>query len=136
MMKKLLMASILAVLAISELALAGGTHYEGTVSVWTSGTRTYMSGMMSIRYSEFASGSPYIYAYGSPASSGSGISFAGRNSSGTNFSCWVSPDHPHYQDAIEIKNNLQNGSYLYVYKKTKSNDCEGFSLGNYSYNLE
>jgi len=125
----LLMASVLG----AGTAWSAGYHLSGNVDVFTSGDRQYMQATMNVRYNTTAAGSPYALVNGYANSS---ITIAGRDSDGTYFSCYVSPASNLYSAALDVKNNLQDGSRLYVYKQTTSSDCENFSLGQYSYFIE
>ena len=123
-MKKTMLTTI-ATLAIcsSSTVFAAGLSYSGQVDVFTSGTRQYMQANMSVRHNTSVAGSPYV-------------SFAGRDSAGEYFSCYVLTTSPLYDAAVAIKNNFTNGGRLYIYKQTSSNECENLSLGNYSYYLD
>jgi len=135
MIRKYFYAITFALLAVSGPALAGGASYAGSVSVYTSGNWTYMIGTMNVRYNEKASGSPFVAAAGDI---GSNISFFGKSSNNTNFSCYVAPDDPQYDEAVDIKNNLKNGSRLIAYMDTDVifSKCVYVGLGNYSYYLD
>lgn len=117
-------------LSMAGPTMAAGYHLPGNVDVFTSGTRQYMQATMNVRHNGSAAGSPYVLVNGYADSS---ITIAGRDSSGEYFACYVTPGTPLYAAALDVKNNLSNGSRIYVYKQTNSTACENFSLGQYSY---
>jgi hypothetical protein len=61
------------------------------------------------------------------------VGFFGRDSSNNFFACYVNTTNPLYAAAVDIKNNLQDGSRLYVTKTASSSECTNVFLGNYSY---
>jgi len=132
-MRMTLNTCIAALLLTTLQATAAGLSYDGNVYVYVSGTRQYMQANMSVRHNTAASGSPYVLANGY---AGGSITFAGRDSEGDYFSCYVPTSSSLYADAVDAKNNLNNGSRLYIYKRESNGECEGFSLGNYSYYLD
>lgn len=115
---------------IPGMAFAAGYHLTGYVDVFSYSTYAVMQGNMSVRFNTTAPGSPYIYATGY---AGSTVSFHGRDSDNEYFSCYVFTSSPLYQAAVDIKNNLQDGSRLYVTRNLDSNECSNVFLGNYSY---
>lgn len=121
------------VLAVSVLvpgiALAG-YHASGNVSVNTYATYVAMQGNMSVRFNPAAANNVYVYATGY---AGQTVGFHGRDGDGEYFSCHVPNSSPLYQAAVDIKNNLQDGSRLYVTKDLTSSLCTNVFLGNYSY---
>ncbi|MEJ2419337.1 MAG: hypothetical protein P8Y45_20915 [Exilibacterium sp.] len=121
--------SIIAVLLASVLpvtAFAQGYHVDGNVYA----SDTSLSGAMSVRYNTSVSGSPYIYANGY---ANSAVSFYGRDSDGDNFVCSVPTTSALYDQAVDIKNSLTNGGYLYVSKPSSSSTCSSVYLLNASY---
>lgn len=132
-MKIVLSACIAALLLTAFEASAAGYSVRGNVYVTQSGTRQYMHANMSVRHNTTASGSPYALINGYASSS---VTFAGRDGDGEYFSCYVPPSSPIYAEAVDAKNNFNNGSRLYIYKQQNSSECENFSLGNYSYYLD
>lgn len=130
MNKKYGLEIIFLLMIVPSLTFADVYHVQGNVQVWTSGTRQYMQAEMSVRFNTAVSGAPYVLVNGS---ANSAVSFAGRNSNYVYFSCSVGTSSPLYAAAVDAKNNLTNGGRLYIYKQVGSNECESFSLGNYSY---
>lgn len=115
---------------LSSAAMAAGYYVPGSVSIFESGTRQYMQATMNVRYNTSLAGSPYVLVNGYANSS---ITIAGRDSENKYFSCYVLPTSPLYAAALDVKNNADDGSRIYVYKQTSSGECENFSLGHYSY---
>ena len=115
---------------LSGAALAAGYHLTGSVSIFESGSRQYMQATMNVRFNTTTAGSPYVLVNGYANSS---ITIAGRDSENEYFSCYVLPTSPLYAAALDVKNNADDGSRIYVYKQTSSGECENFSLGHYSY---
>lgn len=132
-MRITLNACIAALLLTTFEASAAGLSYDGIVQVYESGTRQYMQANMNVRHNTSIAGSPYVLINGY---AGSSVTFAGRDSENEYFSCYVSTSSPLYTEAVDAKNNFNNGARLYIYKQQSSSDCEGFSLGNYSYYLD
>jgi hypothetical protein len=125
-MSKFIRSLIVTAMFVPGLAQAAGYHLSGNVSI---SPNSYMQGNMSVRWNASAPNSPYIYATGY---AGSYVGFFGYD--GTNsFSCFVSTTNPLYAQAVDIKNNLQDGSRLYVTKTSSSSECTNVFLGNYSY---
>lgn len=124
-MKRTIAAILAAGFSLS--AAAAGYHVSGNVYI---SPDSYMQGNMSVRYNTSAAGSPYVYATGY---AGSHVGFFGRDGDNDYFACYVFPSSPLYQAAVDIKNNLQDGSRLYVTKSADSNECTNVFLGNYSY---
>lgn len=106
--------------AFSGLANAAGMHLSGYVNVINGATSSYMYGQYNVRYNATIAGAPYISADSFAAGS---VYFSGANSAGTYFACYVSTSSPFYQAAVEIKNSLGNGSYLFVARVAASNEC-------------
>lgn len=131
-MNRTLCLSAVALLAaaLSNSVLAGGYYLTGNVDVFESGTRQYMQATMNVRHNGSAAGSPYVLVNGYANGS---VTIAGRDSENQYFSCYVSPGSALYQAAIDVKNNADDGSRIYVYKQIASGECENFSLGHYSY---
>lgn len=117
-MKKCSFFSALLILILSNTAFAAGYHYSGDVQINPAGT--YMGGFMNVRYNTTAANSPYLWAAGAI---GGDVTFFGRDINNRYFACVVQTTSSLYQGAVDIKNNLQNGSYLSVYKATDSNEC-------------
>lgn len=132
-MRITLNACIAALLLTTFEASAAGLSYDGNVQVYESGTRQYMQANMSVRHNTTIAGNPYVLINGY---AGSSVTFAGRDSANEYFSCYVTSSSPLYAEAIDAKNNFNNGARLYIYKQQDSSNCEGFSLGNYSYYLD
>lgn len=129
-MNKSVKSALAAFALIPGVALAAGYHVKGNVDVHTYSTYVMMQANMSVRYNTTAAGSPYVYSAGY---AGSTVSFHGRDGEYEYFSCYVYTSSPLYQAAVDIKNNLQDGSRLYVTRDINSNECSNVSLGNYSY---
>ncbi len=127
-MNRSLMTLMISLIFVSPTLFAGAT-----VSVWKSGSRTYMQAVMTANYNGEDSGSAYVGANGYL---GQVAMFFARDSQGDYFSCYVQPSSDLYEQAVDIKNNFTNGGRLYGYREDGSNDCVLLSLGNYSYNLE
>ncbi len=127
--------AVLGIIALSALGLSGmasaqGLYCTGTVSA----TATSLSGSMNNRYNTAATTySTYIVGYGYANST---VYFAGRDDAGDNFNCYVPTTSALHAAATDIKNNLKNGSYLYVYKSTTSNECTGVYLQNHSCRMD
>lgn len=116
-MKKILsLLSLVSVLSIPALSEAAGLHVPGYV--YASATTLY--GSYNVRYNAAFPGSAYIYAN---SSAGSSVSFAGTDGSGNSFYCYVPNTSPIYAAAVDIKNGLGNGSYVYVTRGTTSSVC-------------
>jgi hypothetical protein len=126
-MSKLIRSLAVAALLTPGLGFAAGYHLPGQVSI---AVDSYMQANMSVRWNAAAAGSPYVYATGY---AGSSVGFHGRDGSSQYFSCYVSTSNPLYAQAVDIKNNLQDGSRLYVTKNSSSSECTNVFLGNYSY---
>lgn len=125
-MKRMKLALFSALLAAAGVVSAGW-HVNGSVTA----TSTYLSGSMNVRYN--SGSSAYIYAYGFANSS---VTFAGRGDDGTFFSCYVPTTSALYAQAVDIKNNLTNGGYLYASKREGSSECTSAYLLNGSYWLD
>lgn len=124
-MRKSIIA-ILASVALPVTAFAQGYHVAGNVYV----SDTSLSGAMSVRYNTTVSGSPYLYANGY---ANSAVSFYGKDSDGETFVCSVPTTSSFYQEAVDIKNSLTNGGYLYVTKAASGSTCTNVYLLNGSY---
>lgn len=129
-MNRLIKSTLAAAVLAPGLAFAAGYHASGNVSIIPD---SVMQANMSVRYNTSAAGSPYVYATGY---AGSYVGFFGRDGDNEYFSCYVSTTNPIYQAAVDIKNNLQDGSRLYVTKNAGSSECTNVFLGNYSYYQE
>ncbi len=125
-MKRIIFA-LLVSFSLPGLANAS-TYCSGFVSV----TATNMQGTMNIRYDGVVD-SAYIAARGS---AGGSVFFYGRDSAGTAFSCYVPTSSALYSAAVDIKDSLKNGSYLYVSKGTSSSECTLVHLQNNSCRLD
>lgn len=112
---------------VPGMAFAAGLHGNGYVFVTPNSS---MQANMSVRYNSTVAGSPYVLATGY---AGQTVGFHGLDSDNEYFSCFVYTTSPIYQAAVDIKNNLQDGSRLYVTKTAASNECTNVFLGNYSY---
>lgn len=129
-MKNYLVAAVLVCACVPALAFSQGLSIPGNVYV----TATSLSGAMSNRYNTAATtSSTYIYANGYVNSS---VSFVGVDGAGTTFSCFVPTTSALYAGAVDIKNSLTNGGYLYAGKGTASNECTFVYLLNGSYWLD
>lgn len=125
-MSKFIRSITAAVLLVPGIGFAAGYYASGNVYV---SPNSYMQGNMNVRWNASAPGTPYVYATGY---AGAYVGFFGYD--GTNsFACYVNPSNPLYPHAVEIKNNLQDGSRLYVTKTADSSECTNVFLGNYSY---
>jgi hypothetical protein len=129
-MSRLIKSILAAGILTPGLALAAGYHVNGYVSIVPD---SVMQANMSVRYNTTAAGTPYVYATGY---AGSYVGFFGRDSNNQYFSCYVSTTNPIYAAAVDIKNNLQDGSRLYVTKNAGNSECTNVFLGNYSYYQE
>lgn len=129
-MRKLLCFVVMSLLYIPIHSQAAGYHVNGNVFI---SPNSYMQANMSVRYNSNTAGTPYAYATGS---AGSYVGFFGRDGDNDYFACYVQTDSPMYKEAVAIKNNLSDGSRLYVTKSSGSNDCTSVFLGNYSYYQE
>jgi hypothetical protein len=130
-MKKILLALLtVASIGMSGLAYAQGMHVTGTVTT----TDTSCSGAMNNRYNTaVTTSSTYIYANGFANSS---VSFTCHDGDGNTFSCYVPTTSALYSAAVDIKNNLTNGGFLYAAKGTTSTECTAVYLLNGSYWLD
>lgn len=116
-MKKIAsMLSIIGVLSIPTLSEAAGYYVPGYVYAGT----TYLYGSYNVRYNAAFPGSAYIYAN---SAAGGSVSFAGADGAGNTFYCFVPTTSPIYAAAVDIKNGLGNGSYVYITKGTASSEC-------------
>jgi hypothetical protein len=123
-MNKLLIALCgFAALGMSGIANAG-LHTNGYLNI----TSTSMMGTMNVRYNSSLPVS-YMGGYGYANSS---VTFYGRNENNVFFSCYVPTTSALYPQAVDAKNNLKNGSYLYVYKTTSSSECVSVFFRNSS----
>lgn len=129
-MNRLIKSTLAAVVLVPGLAFAAGYHASGNVYIVPDSS---MQANMSVRYNTSAAGSPYVYATGY---AGSYVGFFGRDGDNEYFSCYVSTTNPIYAAAVDIKNNLQDGSRLYVTKNAGNSECTNVFLGNYSYYQE
>jgi hypothetical protein len=126
MMSKFIRSLVVAACLVPCAGFAAGYHLSGQVSITPDSS---MQGNMSVRWNASAATNSYIYATGY---AGSYVGFFGYD--GTNsFSCYVSTTNPIYAQAVDIKNNLQDGSRLYVTKNAGNSECTNVFLGNYSY---
>lgn len=126
-MSRLVKLVLAAGILVPGVAFAAGYHASGNVYVVLD---SYMQANMSVRYNSTAAGTPYAYATGY---AGSSVGFHGRDGENEFFSCYVPTTSPIYQAAVDIKNNLQDGSRLYVTKNAGNSECTNVFLGNYSY---
>lgn len=124
--------SLLVMLALPNAVFAQGYHVTGNVYVTNSTTGTsYVSGAFSNRWNTTASTTTtYIYANGYGNSS---VTFYGRDGDGETFSCYVAPASALYAAAVDIKNSLTDGGYLYAAKAPGSSACTSVYLLNASY---
>ena len=134
-MKKLIYIVLGSILFMPGFAHAAGYHVSGNVLIRQNRAmqNTDMWAQMSVRYNTSAPGSPFVYAQGY---AGGGVSFWGRDSNNRSFSCYVATSSPIYNAVVDIKNNLSNGSYLYVAKTASSSVCTNVFLSQRSYFLD
>ena len=129
-MKKLIVGAGIALAMTATMlqaANAQGLSLTGTVNA----SATTISGAMNNRWNTAATAATtYIYANGFANST---VTFAGRGQDGTFFSCFVVPGNALYSAAVDIKNSLQDGGFLYASKTTTSNACTNVYLLNASY---
>lgn len=113
-------------LGLSGMVSAQGLHYTGNVTV----NGTVMYGSMSNLYNTAATTyTTFIYANGYANSS---ISFGGRDGEGDSFSCYVPTTSALYSQAVDVRNNMRNGSYINVSKSSTSNECTSVYMLNAS----
>jgi hypothetical protein len=129
------LAALIAIVgvAFSGLANAAGAHFNGYVTVVNDATSSYMYGQYNVRYNTTIAGAPYISA---DAFVTGAVYFSGANSAGTYFSCYVPTSSPFHQAAVDIKNSLGNGSYLFVARVATSNECASVYSKQASYALD
>ena len=120
---------IVSAFVLPAMAWADGYHVDGRVIV----TDTYLSGSMSVRYNTTVGGDPYLYANGFANSS---ISFVGRDDTGNYFSCSVPTTSVVYKDALDIRNGMTDGKYIYVTKDASGTECTNVYMLSASYWLE
>ncbi len=132
-MKSLVGTIFVALFLLPSPLFAAGRVLNGVVDVWTSGSRMYLQGSLDVRFNTSISGSPYIGANGY---AGDTVYFFGRDNEGDYFSCYVTTSNSKYDDFAALKNSVKNGSRIYVYKSTSSNECQGASVGTYSYFID
>lgn len=131
-MKKVILSFIFTMGVLStQSVFAQGLYITGNVFA----NATSLSGSMNNRWNTAATtATTYIYAT-SNATPGSSISFAGRGSDGTFFSCFVPITSALYNASRDIKNNLGNAGYLRATKTTTSSECTSVYHFNSSYYL-
>ena len=122
-MRKILLA-VCSVVALGMSSLvSAGQHVAGFVHI----EPTYMYGSMNNRYN--ASAVSYIGGYGYINAT---ITFYGHDDASTSFSCYVPTTSALYAQAVDVKNNLRNGSYMLVIKSSTSSECTSIFLRNSS----
>ncbi len=126
-MKKIILA-LSGIVAILFTSQAYAYDSPGFVLV----ADNYMVGTMHVRYN---TSYPNAYIYGSGAV-GDTVTFSGTDGSGNYFSCYVPTSSALYAGAVNVKNNLKNGSYLYLIKGTSSTECTYVFMGSASHYQE
>lgn len=122
-MRKILLA-VCGFVALGAPGLASaGQHLTGFVHI----EPTYMYGSMNNRYN--ASAVSYIGGYGYINTT---ITFYGHDDATTTFSCYVPTTSALYAQAVDVKNNLRNGSYMLVNKSSTSSECTSIFFRNSS----
>lgn len=122
-MRKILLA-VCGFVALGSSGLANaGQHITGYVHIQP----TYMYGSMNNRYN--ASAVSYIGGYGYINTT---ITFYGHDDATTTFSCYVPTTSALYAQAVDVKNNLRNGSYMLVNKSSTSSECTSIFFRNSS----
>ncbi len=123
-MKQAALTAFLLALFVPALSQAG-TFNTGYVVVGAN----YMYGTMHVRYT--ADATQYLRAYGYANST---VYFSGRDIASNFFSCAVTPASAIYAAAVDFKNNLRNGSFLYVASDAAGN-CTSINFQNASYHM-
>ena len=116
------MKNIIILIALCTVFIPTLAKASGFVSMRNYTDRTVMRGTMNIRYDENSSNNKFVFATGSP---GSAVTFGGSNGT-QSLACLVSIDNSRYQEAVDAKNNLRNGSLLVISKPQNSNECDTF----------
>lgn len=124
-MNRLFKSILAACVLIPGITFAAGQHNAGYVYIQPG---NYMQGTMNVRYNATVAGSPYIGAEGY---AGGTIHFLGRDNDNEYFACYVSPGSSLYQAAVDIRNNLHDGSVLYA-ATADGSQCSNLYLANYS----
>jgi hypothetical protein len=111
---------------------ASALDIPGYVTVYTGTTTQTMDATMNVGL-EPATGhsSSYVHAY---YWAGSGVNIRGYDGvNGLSFFCYVATSDPNYPQAVEIANNLTNGSRVYVERYNDYSDCINLRLYSTSY---
>lgn len=121
---------------VPAASFADPLHLEGNVSVLLNqpgGFDDHAYGQLNVRYSSNTEGQPFIGADGYANST---LYFAARDRQGEELICMLAPGDDLYEAAVNIKNNLTNGSSLSFSKLPGSNKCGYVYSGSYSYRLD
>jgi hypothetical protein len=133
-MKKIALAlAATAGIGMSGMANAVTPHHvQGYVYL----SDTFISATSNVRYStQDTTYAPYVSVYGY---ANSNVYIYGRSGDGATFSCYVPTTSALYQTAVDIRNNMDNGSHIYAYKSSSSttNECSTVYMNHSSYLLD
>ncbi len=121
------------IFTLFALFVTGMPGYAGAsghvCASWVDVGTNYMRGTMSIRYNATPTAfTEFVSAYGYVNSV---VHFYGRDGAGDTFSCYVPTTSALYAQAMDVKNNLKDGSLLYA-AKGATNECTAVYIANHS----